>query len=90
MIDDKPNLDFVIEGTKSIIQGTGILALFCPHDKYCSKTNIDTNCFMEKFFHCNEARVLEKTHELNRVYRFYLKYKNLILQGGYIKNGKEV
>jgi len=86
MVDDTPNLDFIVEGTKIITQGAGILALFCPHDEYCQKTDIDTNCFMEKFFHCDEARKLERTHELNRIYKFYLKYRNLILQeGSYLK-----
>ena len=80
-----PDLDFIIEGTKSITQGNGILALFCPHDEYCLKTDVDANCFMEKFFHCDEARELEKIHELNRINKFYLKYKNIILQGGYFR-----
>ncbi|MCH8329603.1 MAG: hypothetical protein IIB81_04395 [Nanoarchaeota archaeon] len=73
-MDKKPDLDFIIRGTETIIQGDGILAMFCPHDEYCSSADIDTNCFYEKFLHCVEARTLELRNILNQVDKFYLKY----------------
>ena len=82
-MDNEPDLDFILEGTKSITQGIGILSMFCPHEEYCPKTDIDANCFYEKFLHCNEARELEKEHQLNDEDNFYLIFKEIILKSVY-------
>lgn len=76
-----PDLEFIANGTRSISEGTGILAQFCPHEEYCPNVHLDANCFYEKFLHCGEARVLELVHQLNQVNKFYLKYKQLLLNG---------
>jgi len=80
-LNEEPDLEFITEGTKKITEGEGILAQFCPHIEYCPRTDIDLNCFMEKFFHCYKARELEKEHPLSKLYQFYLKNKDLILKG---------
>ncbi len=82
-MNDEPDLEFVTNGIKSITQGTGILAMFCPHDEYCPKTDLDANCFYEKFLHCVEARQLEIIRKLSQVNKFYLRYRKQILSGEY-------
>ena len=79
--DEKPDLQFIINGTKSIMQGTGILSMLCPHEEYCPKIDIDTNCFYGKFLCCGEARVLELVHQLSQVNKYYLRYRELLLNG---------
>jgi len=80
-MNEEPDLEFVTEGTKSITQGVGILAQFCPHNEYCPNSDIDTNCFYEKFLHCIEARQLELIHQLSQVDRYYLRYRKQVLNG---------
>ncbi len=82
-MNTEPDLDFITKGTETIMQGEGILAMFCPHDESCPKTDLDPNCFYEKFLHCIEARQLELTNRLSQVDKFYLKYRELVLSGEY-------
>ena len=77
----EPDLEFITNGTRSISEGTGILAQFCPHEEYCPKTDIDTNCFFGKFLYCDEARVLELVHQLSQVNKYYLRYRKQVLNG---------
>ena len=79
--DGEPDLEFIADGTKTIAEGIGILAMFCPHDEYCPKSDIDVNCFYEKFLHCVEARQLELIHQLGQVDRYYLRYRKQVLSG---------
>lgn len=81
--DEEPDISFVVNGTKTITQGNGILAMFCPHDEYCPKEDLDANCFYEKFLHCGEARQLELIHQLSQINKFYLRYKDQLLMGQY-------
>ena len=77
----EPDLEFIANGTRSISEGTGILAQFCPHEEYCPKVHLDANCFYEKFLHCVEARQLEIIHQLSQVNKYYLKYRKQVLSG---------
>ena len=74
-MDEEPDLRFINEGTLSISVPNGRYAEFCPHLHYCYKQDVDSNCFYLKFLGCLEARQLEKTHPLNQIDKFNLKYK---------------
>jgi len=77
----EPDLEFIADETNKIMLSNSILAQFCPHLEYCQVE--DTNCFFEKFFHCEEARHLELIRQLSQVNKFYLKYRGQILNGEY-------
>ena len=81
--DDEPDLDFITEGTDSIIFDKGVLSQFCPHIEYCPRKDLDTNCLYVKFLHCNKARDLEKEYKLKTKDRFYLIFRKLILKSYY-------
>jgi len=75
--NDPIDLDFIVEGTKSIEIPEKIESEFCPHIIYCPHKDIDDNCFYNKFLHCDEARILEKDHPLSKRDAHFLKYRDV-------------
>ncbi len=76
-INDSQDLEFIVEGTKSISVPEGLGEEFCPHLQHCPNKNMDTNCFYNKFLHCDEARKLEEAYPLSKKDAHFLKYRDV-------------
>ncbi len=77
LVNEKPDLGFIVEGTKSIEIPGGALEEFCPHLEHCHRKDIDANCFYNKFLHCDEARKLEDDYPLSKRDAHFLEYRDM-------------
>lgn len=57
---ENKDLSFIEEGTESITILEGKSSEFCPHIYRCYMLHIDSNCFYQKYLHCQEAKKYEK------------------------------
>ena len=73
----KPDLSFIVGGTKGIEIPKGIESEFCPHINHCPSKDVDDNCFYQKFLHCDKARELEQDYPLSKRDAHFLKYKDI-------------
>jgi len=62
---DKKDLDYLINEIKVVNLPEGKLAEFCPCIYDCSKQGVDSNCFYEKFLHCEEVDKLNLNNKLS-------------------------
>ena len=71
--NNNPDLEFITEGTRSIMVPNGKLSEFCPLITICDKKDLDDNCFYSKFLHCDCGK--KHYDKLSKEDKFNLKYK---------------
>ena len=62
---DNTDLSSIVNAVKLTNLPKGKLAEFCPCIHYCQNQGVDTNCFYEKFLHCDQVEELGLNNKLS-------------------------